>query len=539
MAQVFLGHDLLLARAVAVKVPLPHLASQEAASRRLHQEALAAARLSHPNVVAVYDTGTDGSSEFIVMELVDGISLRDRLATCGRLSVAEAVSIGTQVASALDFAHRAGIVHRDVKPGNILLTPDGRAKVTDFGIAKAIRDEDATQTGTTVGTARYLSPEQIDGRPLDGRADQYGLGVVLYEMLSGRVPFVGSNDVAVALGHLRQPPTPLRELRPELPEWLDTVVLRCLSKTPDDRFPSAGALCQALPAGPGRVEPGDLDPGGAAGGARTDEVEGVADGGPPTFPVAAAGHSAPTRRQDLGHSLDHSGRPTLTDRTSVDGVAGVPLVLDDRPAPGGRTGPTRRRRLVLLAVGIVALAGMAALGVVLAKAHSAPAPHRGDSSATASTQQALPIVGALSYNPEGTGPEDQSDLGNLFDGNPATVWHTEYYTTPHFGNLKNGTGFVLQLGQARKIGRLVVVTTTPGWTVEVYVARQVGPEVTDWGQPVASGTAASSTVSLSFPKTEGSDVLVWFTELGPAPPGTGPSGETVYQAVIGEATLYA
>jgi serine/threonine-protein kinase len=523
MAQVFLGHDLLLARSVAVKVPLPHLASQETASRRFHREALAAARLSHPNVVAVYDAGTDEGREFIVMELVDGISLRELMATRGRLSVRDTVSIGTQVASALEFAHRAGLAHRDVKPGNILMTADGRAKVTDFGIAKAILDHDATQTGVTVGTARYLSPEQIEGRPVDGRADQYGLGVVLYEMLCGRVPFEGPNDVAVALGHLHRPPAPLREFRPDVPPWLDAAVLRCLNKVADDRFPSAGTLRLALQHGRPSDDRGDLDREGPAGEVRDDEPAAI--GGPPTFPVAVAELAAPTRRQNDGPSFARSGDLAPAETTAADVWASASVVLGDQAVPGERTRPARRRRLVPLAVGMVALAGLAALGAVLARAHNAPPSH--PSSVAQQAPRALPIVGAISYNPEGTGLEDPGDLRNLYDGNPSTVWSTEQYANPHFGNLKNGTGFVLELGGVIGVGRLVVLTTTPGWTAQVYVARQVGAQVTDWGRPVASGTA-SSTLSLSWPKQEGSYVLVWFTELGPA-----------LQATIGEATLYS
>jgi putative peptidoglycan lipid II flippase len=175
---------------------------------------------------------------------------------------------------------------------------------------------------------------------------------------------------------------------------------------------------------------------------------------------------------------------------------------------------------------MVALAGLAALGAVLARAHNASPSHH-SSSLAQQANQALPIAGAISYNPEGTGQEDPGDLRNLYDGNPATVWSTQWYATPHFGNLKNGTGFVLGLGRVREVSRVVVDTTTPGWTAQVYVARQVGAQVTDWGRPVASGTA-SSTLSLSWPKQEGSYVLVWFTELGPA-----------QQAIIGEATLYS
>lgn len=491
MAHVFLGRDLLLARPVAVKIPLPHVASREPATGRFYREARAAARLSHPNVVAIYDTGADEGQEFIVMELVDGTSLRELLAQRGHLEVDETITIGVQVASALEFAHRAGLVHRDVKPGNILLTPMGQAKVTDFGIAKAIRDDDATQTGVTMGTARYLSPEQIDGRPLDGRADHYGLGVVLYEMLSGRVPFEGTNDVAVALGHLRRAPTSLRELCPQVPGWLDGVVLRCLEKAPDDRFTSTTELRHALEVGEAAIEEGR-------------EEAGEARSGVPSQTGMPAG-ATPAQK--------------MLERTPASGTTAV----GKASVAGARR---RRRRLVPVAVGLVALAGLAALGVVLARAHRAPSPRTTPSAAAHTRRRVVPIVGALSYNPEGTGPEDPSQLGNLYDGNPATVWQTEWYANRNFGNLKSGTGFVLELGRQRDLGRLAVTTTTPGWTAQIFVSSRLGAEVNDWGQPVASVTDTGSLLSVSWAKTRGSYVLVWFTELGSA-----------RQAVIGEATL--
>lgn len=518
MAQVFLGQDLLLARSVAIKVPLPHLASHETSSRRFHQEALAAARLSHPNVVAIYDTGIDDGREFIVMELVNGTSLRELMATRGRLSVAETVSIGEQVASALDFAHRADLVHRDVKPANILLTPDGQAKVTDFGIAKAIRDDDATQTGVTVGTARYLSPEQIEGRPLDGRADQYALGVVLYEMLCGRVPFEGTTDLAVALGHLHKSPESLREQRGDVPQWLDEVVLRCLEKVPEDRFPSAGALYRALQAG-------DLDASGLSGDDTAPALDLRAAG------VHPNGHATTDWGPDqaFGHRDDHTTRFTggfTTGEPQREVVAGGPsAVLGWAPSVERKRS---RRRLVPLAVGLVAVAGMAALGGVLARAHDPSSSRRSPPTVAQQTAQQVPVVGAQSYNPEGNVLEDPGDLGHLYDGNPATVWKTQIYDNAHFGNLKGGTGFVLELGQVRDVSRLVVVTTTPGWVAQVYVASNLGTGIADWGYPVTSGTAAGSSLTLSWPKTQGSYVLVWFTQLGPA-----------NQAVIGEATLYS
>jgi hypothetical protein len=524
MAQVFVGHDLLLARPVAVKLPLAYLARREVARRRFHQEALAAARLSHPNVVAVYDTGTDGDQEFLVMELVQGTSLREVLTRRGRLEAGETVSIGAQVASALDVAHRAGLVHRDVKPANILLTPDGQAKVTDFGIAKAVHDDDATQTGVTMGTARYLSPEQIEGRPFDGRADQYGLGVVLYEMLCGRAPFESSNDIAVALDHLRRPPLPVRLVRPEVPEWLESVVLRCLAKDPGERFETAGELQLAL-------EAGDTRDGREAG-----------DGTAPSRRVGAAPWGlADSSSAPLGDGSEPvtAQVAVLTGVSTLDAGAVGKLRAPRQSLPPGsglspRRGGTRderpsghrRRHLVPVAAGLVALVGLVVLGVVLARAHS-PARPRPRAAVSQPAPRVVPVIGALSYNPEGTGPEDPAALGNLYDGNPATLWQTEWYANRQFGNLKSGTGFVLELGQVRTVGRLVVVTTTPGWTAQVYVADHVGPDVTSWGQPVAVVTDTGTSMTVSWARTRGSYVLVWFTELGPA-----------QQAGIGEATLY-
>lgn len=252
MAEVWEGHDDLLDRDVAVKVPLAHLSDQPAFEERFRREAVAAARLSHPNVVAVHDTGEDGGSSFIVMELVRGPSLRRVLDKRGSLGVDQSVAVADQVAAALGFAHRFGVVHRDVKPGNILVERDGLVKVVDFGIAKAVQDADLTGTGLTLGTARYLSPEQVDGRPVDGRSDLYALGAVLYEMLCGKPPFVADSALVVALQHLRQAPEPLSGLRQEIPSWLEAVVLRSLEKRPEDRFASAEDLRRAMAAGEGR-----------------------------------------------------------------------------------------------------------------------------------------------------------------------------------------------------------------------------------------------------------------------------------------------
>ena len=245
MAEVWEGRDEILDRPVAVKVLHPHLAVDEQFQERFRLEAVAAARLSHPNIVSTFDTGIDGGVAYIVMELVAGRPLRDVLRV-GQLPVMRAVAMAAAVADALDYAHEAGIVHRDVKPGNILVGDDGRMKVADFGIAKAAADRDLTHSGALLGTAKYLAPEQVEGRPQDRRSDVYGLGVVLYEMLCGRPPFTGDSDMAIAFQHAHAEAARPRELRPEIPRRLEAVVLKAMAKAPEQRYPTAADMRRAL-----------------------------------------------------------------------------------------------------------------------------------------------------------------------------------------------------------------------------------------------------------------------------------------------------
>ncbi len=240
MAEVHLAHDRVLERDVAIKLMHGHYAEDPTFVARFRREAQAAARLSHPNVVAVYDTGEDDGRPFIVMEYVAGPSVADLLAGEGEgVSRDRAVEIADEAARGLHYAHDRGLVHRDVKPGNILLADDGRVKVADFGIARAVSSETITQTATVLGTAAYIAPEQARGDPVDGRTDVYSLGCVLYEMLTGRQPFGGQSAVAVAYQHISEPPTPPSRLDPSLPDDLEAVVLKAMAKDPADRYESA------------------------------------------------------------------------------------------------------------------------------------------------------------------------------------------------------------------------------------------------------------------------------------------------------------
>jgi eukaryotic-like serine/threonine-protein kinase len=245
MADVYRGHDRVLGRGVAIKVIAPHLFSDEDHAIRLRREAQVAAGLNHRNIVAIHDAVGDASGrQGIVMELLPGRTLADLRAEHGRLEIEHAVELVDGVAAGLEAAHAAGLVHRDVKPGNILLGPDGEPKLTDFGIARAV---DATASTVTVhGSVPYVAPEQLQGMTTDARGDLYSLGCVLFELLTGRPPFAGSTPAEVITGHVKVPAPGVRGLRPEVPPALEAVVARLLAKDPAQRYTSAAELRREL-----------------------------------------------------------------------------------------------------------------------------------------------------------------------------------------------------------------------------------------------------------------------------------------------------
>ncbi|MHB1710432.1 MAG: Stk1 family PASTA domain-containing Ser/Thr kinase [Acidimicrobiales bacterium] len=237
MAEVYRAHDRLLDRPVALKVLFPELSVDRSFVERFRREAQAAANLSHPNIVPVFDWGEDSGAYFIVMEFIDGRPLSSILKTAGPLSTDRAADIGSHVASALGYAHKHGVIHRDVKPGNVLITDEGQVKVTDFGIARAINTEESlTQTGAVMGTATYFSPEQAEGMGVDPRSDIYSLGVVLFEMVTGRAPFLGDTPVAVASKHVRDSPPLPRELNPSIPPTFEAIILKAMAKDASYRY---------------------------------------------------------------------------------------------------------------------------------------------------------------------------------------------------------------------------------------------------------------------------------------------------------------
>jgi eukaryotic-like serine/threonine-protein kinase len=246
MGSVYRARDRVLDRTVAVKLLPAELASDDQAADRLQREARSAARLNHPRIVSVFDAGLADGTPYLVMEYVEGRTLAQELQDHGRLSPGRAASIAAGIAEALAAAHAAGVVHRDVKPGNVLLVDGDEVKVADFGIARATEEDTITHPSAVVGSAPYLSPEQARGEVADARSDLYGLGVVLYEMLVGRPPFEADSPVAVAFKHLEEEPEPPSSVEPGIPAELDRVVMTALAKDPADRYESAGAFLAAL-----------------------------------------------------------------------------------------------------------------------------------------------------------------------------------------------------------------------------------------------------------------------------------------------------
>jgi eukaryotic-like serine/threonine-protein kinase len=249
MSSVYRAHDTLLDRKVALKVMHQHYGEDPEYVERFRREARSVASLSHPNVVTVIDRGEHEGRQFIVFEYIEGENLKQLIQRRGPAPVVTALELARQIAQALSFAHQQGLVHRDVKPQNVLLNGTGTAKVTDFGIARSLDvQHGVTQTGTVLGTSDYIAPEQAQGKDVDEQTDVYSLGVVMYELLTGEVPFPGESFVAVAMRHINEPPPPIRDKRPDVPPRVEAAVQRAMAKNPRDRFASMAELCAEIDA---------------------------------------------------------------------------------------------------------------------------------------------------------------------------------------------------------------------------------------------------------------------------------------------------
>ncbi len=534
MAEVWLATDLLLNRQVAVKVLKPALAADPVVAERFRREAVAVAGLTHPNIVAIYDTVDEGGRQAVVMQYVPGKSLRQLLDEEQTLTPEMTMRIGSAVGGALDSAHRAGLVHRDVKPGNILVTPEGRVLLTDFGIAKALSgDTDLTSDNVMMGTAKYLSPEQVRGKRLDGRADLYSLGLVLYECLAGRVPFLGDNDAATALARLQRDPTSLARLRPTLPAGLAELIHRLLARNPDER-PVSGSLVQSHLE---RIRAGGDDP------TSPTPVPGAARGRPVTpargTPITSNQHSGGVR----GGSAGRSDRPNTPSRPTR-----PPAPHDPTPSAGLRIAnrPARpfeqRRGPSLVVIGALVLAAFLVVGALFstigddndtsaAPSESVPVAEATETTIVASGPSF--VRRAFSYDPNGDDQvENDEEISNLTDGAGSTSWSTECYSNQYMGG-KVGVGVVLELS-APATGTVEVTFGSRPWTAEIFGADEVPSGLNGWGGAVDkqySTTELSSTFSLG--PTPHRYVLVLLRELGTDP---GCSDNNPFRGRISELT---
>ena len=476
MAQVWQGTDEVLQRRVAVKLLHPHLAADDAFVTRFRQEAVAAARLAHHGIVAIYDTCTEGPVEAIVMELVPGQTLRQRLDSSEPIDPWQAAGLAAQVADALGAAHRAGLVHRDIKPANILLPGDGRVKVTDFGIAKAMAESDLTQPGLMVGTAKYLAPEQVQAGPVDPRTDLYSLGVVLYEVLCGRPPFNEGTDAATALARLQRDPLRPRQIRPSVPRVLEDIVMKAMARDPAHRYQSAAEMRAAL---------------------------------------LAAG--APT-----------AADPDLTAATVVDPVAAPrPPLADPGPTTAAPTPAppapsftqTERSWLIPTAIVVVVAICLGVAGLLLGR--SGAGDLLGgvrDAIGGRSEPELVAVTGAAAFDPPpGDGREHDDEAPLAHDGDPLTAWSTEGYSNRDITLLKDGVGLVLTLERAAALDHLEVTSPTNDWRIEVYVADRPAADLAGWGDPVARPDALpAGTNTIDLDGAEGQAVLLWIVDRGDA-----------------------
>ncbi len=526
MAEVWLATDLSLDRKVALKWLKPSLATDPVVAERFRREAIAVAGLTHPNIVAVHDVFEDQGRQAVVMQLVDGKSLRQLLDVQTRLSPELTIHIGASVASALDAAHRAGFVHRDVKPGNILVTADGRVLLTDFGIAKGLdtSEDDLTSDNVMMGTAKYLSPEQVRGRRLDGRADLYSLGLVLYECLAGRVPFLGETDADTALARLQRDPTDLGRLRPTLPRGLVNLVHRLLARNPNHR-PATGAELRAELLRIADEPPPDLTPlarppataAATATAATVTTASRTTTTGPsPVGPFVRAPR-VPRTRPGAPPIPGEATPPSPVSRRQRDHTPSAGPSLRGKPARGlqSRTGPSMVLVLALLAVALgVALVLWFAIG---RDDDSGAPPETGlGGTAAAPAPGAATITTVTAYDPEGDG-EENDDLAPaaLADGDPTTNWRTVCYARTLMGG-KDGVGLVVSLSESAT-GTLSFDVGNPPYQVEVFGsdAEAIPPTFGEWGPPLAEKTysEAASTVRVATP-VPARHLLIVLRELG-------------------------
>jgi serine/threonine protein kinase len=450
MSSVYRAKDAVLERTVAIKILHEHFSDDPQYVERFRREARALAQLNHPNIVTVIDRGEYEGRQFIVFEHVDGETLKSLIDREGPLPVDRALSLVHQIARGLAFAHEHGVVHRDVKPHNVLIDEDGVAKVTDFGIARSVDPADGlTETGTLLGTSEYIAPEQANGQRVDERSDQYSLGTVLYELLAGEPPFSGDNFMAVAMRHIQEPVPSVREARPDVSPRLDAIVARSMAKRPKDRFPTTEAMMAAL------------------------EAERSHTSAPPGGPAVE-----PMRDEDT---------------ESIELPGPVPL-----RAPG-------KSRFPLPLVLILIAAGVAALVVGLIVAGGGTNSLTDKVSGGGGSGARVRLHALSDFDPDGDSTEHPESVPAATDGNASTYWTTETYSS--FS--KPGVGIVLDARSDVELSQVTVTTDTPGFTAVIEGSNRpdAGFKTVSESQTVA----ASTTYDLSGGTYR--YYLVWITSL--------------------------
>jgi len=462
MSSVYRAHDSLLERHVALKVMHEQLLGEGEHVERFRREARLAAQLSHPNIVTVIDRGEQEGRQFIVFEYVEGENLKALVEREAPLAEREAIELALQVADGLAFAHAHGLVHRDVKPQNVLLTEDGRAKVTDFGIARSIDVQHGlTQTGTVMGTSDYISPEQARGGPVDDCSDIYSLGAVLYELLTGDVPFSGENFVSVAMQHINEPPPSVRERRPELSPRVDAAVRKAMAKDRDDRFGSMEEFAAELRA-------------------CLAESDGAAVG-PSDQTLVVPGTQRRPRR----------GRRPRRQRTPMERPSVWPLIL--------------------LLAGLAVLAGVFAAVFALTGSPTkfSSAVHKATGGSGTGGGRPVHLSGMTGYDPQGDGGEHNESAANATDGQASTYWQTEHYGSSSFGGLKHGVGLVLATNMSKKLAKLTVSSDTPGFTAVIKAGQSSNGPFT----PVSSSQSVGSHTAFSLHGPAARYYVIWITAL--------------------------
>jgi serine/threonine-protein kinase len=475
MSTVYRAFDTTLERTVAVKLMHRHIASDSDQLERFRREARAVAQFSHPHIVGVIDAGEDDTRPYIVFEYVEGETLKDRIRRSGMLPVDEALAYAIEITRALGAAHSRGIVHRDIKPQNVLIDEEGMAKVTDFGIARSLDEEGLTADGRVLGTTDYVSPEQALGHAVNGQSDIYSLGVVLYEMLLGDVPFHGENQVAVAMKHVREDMPDIVRLRPEVTAGLGAVVDRMTCKSLEQRYPDTVAL--------------------------EDDLE------------DALAHEAARRGRATGEAT--AVLRTLPSQHS----RGLPLLLR-----------ARRQLLGALAVSAV-LAGVLALvlldtGNPVQRGTGAPRARAPEGTRAVSVGRGSPH----DYDPLGDDVEHADQTQFAVDNDPATTWTTEHYSGGALAG-KEGVGLYIDAKPSVKATAILVQTPETGWKATIYGAPPgaVPEDIGGWTE-IGGGTVEQKKETFQL-DTEGKSYryyLIWITAL--------PAGEEA--AEIGEATLF-